>query len=203
MVIGGGEVASRKAEDLLAAGANVTVVAPQPCAGIGALAERKLIEAHLRPYQASDLAGVFVAVAATDDEAVNARVAADAAAARVLVNVVDRPALCTFTVPATVRRGDLTLAIATEGRCPSLSGILREELEKQYGPDYAGLVSLFGELRQKMVALGWTGPRIREALTGIYREGVVELIAAGDRERLDDFLRPRLQGLDLGGASRP
>ena len=187
VVVGGGEVAARKVQDLLAAKADVTVIAPQLCDGIVALADEKRIVAHGRPYSTGDLAGAFVAIAATDDEGLNARVAGDAAAMNVLVNVVDRPALCTFTVPATVRRGDLTLAIATEGRCPALAGILREELEWRYGPEYAELVSLFGELRKKMIELGWSGQRIRETLAGIYRDGVMERIAAGDQGLLDEF----------------
>jgi precorrin-2 dehydrogenase/sirohydrochlorin ferrochelatase len=187
VVVGGGEVAARKVQDLLAAKADVTVIAPQLCDGIVALADEKRIVAHGRPYSTGDLAGAFVAIAATDDEGLNARVAGDAAAMNVLVNVVDRPALCTFTVPATVRRGDLTLAIATEGRCPALAGILREELEGRYGPEYAELVSLFGELRKKMIELGWSGQRIRETLAGIYRDGVMERIAAGDQGLLDEF----------------
>jgi precorrin-2 dehydrogenase/sirohydrochlorin ferrochelatase len=189
VVIGGGEVAARKVQDLLAAKANVTVIAPQLCDGIVALADEKLIVARGRPYGTGDLAGAFVAIAATDDEDLNARISGDAAAMNVLVNVVDRPALCTFTVPATVRRGDLTLAIATEGRCPALAGILREELEERYGREYAELVSLFGELRKKMIELGWDGQRIRETLAGIYRDGVMERIAAGDQGLLDELLR--------------
>ena len=193
-VIGGGEVAARKVEDLLAAKANVTVIAPQICDGIAALADRKLIVAHARPYRTGDLAGAFVAIAATDDENLNARIYGDAAAMNLLVNVVDRPALCTFTVPATVHRGDLTIAIATEGRCPALSGILREELEERYGPEYSELVGLFGELRKRMIELGWNGQRIRETLAGMYRDGAVERIAAGDRRALDEFLTRRAFG---------
>jgi precorrin-2 dehydrogenase/sirohydrochlorin ferrochelatase len=194
VVIGGGEVAARKVQDLLAAKANVTVIAPQLCDGIVALADEKRIVAHGRPYRTGDLAGAFVAIAATDDEDLNARIYGDAAAMNVLVNVVDRPALCTFTVPATVHRGDLTIAIATEGRCPALAGILREELEGRYGPEYAELVSLFGELRKKMIELGWNGQRIRETLAGIYRGGVMERITAGDRGALDEFLTRRAFG---------
>jgi precorrin-2 dehydrogenase/sirohydrochlorin ferrochelatase len=191
VVVGGGEVAARKVQDLLAAKANVTVIAPQLCDGIVALANEKRIVAHGRPYRTGDLAGAFVALAATDDEDLNARISSDAAAMNVLVNVVDRPALCTFTVPATVRRGDLTIAVATEGRCPALAGILREELEARYGREYAELVGLFGELRKRMIELGWDGGRIRETLAGIYRDGVMERIAAGDQELLDDYLRSR------------
>jgi precorrin-2 dehydrogenase/sirohydrochlorin ferrochelatase len=180
VVIGAGEVAARKVQDLLAAKAHVTVIAPHLCDGIVALADEERIVAHGRPYHTGDLAGAFVAIAATDDEALNARVAADAAAVNVLVNVVDRPALCTFTVPATLRRGDLTISIATEGRCPALAGILREELAERYGPEYAELAGLFGEARKKMIELGWDGRRIRETLAGIYR--------AGDRRLLEEFL---------------
>jgi len=186
LVVGGGEVAARKVQNLLAAKANVTVIAPQLCDGIVALADEKRIVAHRRPYSTEDLAGAFVAIAATDDEGLNARVAEDAAAMNVLVNVVDRPALCTFTVPATVRRGDLTLAIATEGRCPALAEILREELEERYGPEYAELVSLFGEARKKMIELGWNGQRVRETLAGMYRDG--------DRSLLNEFLTRRACG---------
>jgi precorrin-2 dehydrogenase / sirohydrochlorin ferrochelatase len=189
LVVGGGEVAARKVQNLLTAKATVTVVAPQLCDGIVALADEERIVAHRRPYRTADLAGAFVAIAATDDEALNARVAGDAAAMNVLVNVVDRPALCTFTVPATLRRGDLTIAVATEGRCPALAEILRDELEGRYGPEYAELVSLFGELRKRMIELGWDGQRIRQTLAGIYRDGAVERIAAGDRRLLNEFLR--------------
>jgi len=192
VVIGGGEVAARKVQDLLAARAAVTVIAPHACGRIVALAEGKQIQARFKPYTKEDLTGAFVAVAATDDEQVNARVANDAAAMNVLVNVVDRPALCTFTVPATVCRGDLTFAVSTEGRCPALAGILREELEARYGPEYSELVSLFAEVRQEMIAQSWDGRRIRETLTKAYRDGVVGVVAAGEPQALNDFLRSSL-----------
>jgi precorrin-2 dehydrogenase/sirohydrochlorin ferrochelatase len=170
LVVGGGDIARRKVEDLLAAEARVTVVAPQICEGLAALAEQERIHAHRRPYRAEDIGDAFVAIAATDDEDLNAMVSRDATARHVLVNVVDRPALCTFTVPATVHRGDLTIAVATNGRCPALSSILREELEGRYGPEYGPLVDRFSELRTEMIALKWEGPSIREKLAGIYRE---------------------------------
>lgn len=192
VVIGGGEVAARKIQDLLAAGASVTVIAPHACGRIVALAEEGRIQTRSRPYLREDLEGAFVAVAATDDEESNARVASDAAEMSVLVNVVDRPALCTFTVPATVRRGDLTFAVATEGRCPSLAGILRDELETRYGPEYSELVSLFAELRQEMMSQAWDGARIREALARIYRDGVARLLAGGEGQSRNDFLRSHL-----------
>jgi precorrin-2 dehydrogenase/sirohydrochlorin ferrochelatase len=192
VVVGGGMLAERKVESLLAAKANVTVVAPQVCDRIAELARENRVGLHARPYRTEDLEGAFVVIAATGDEAVNARVAQDAQTRNALVNVVDRPALCTFTMPAIVCRGDLTVAVATEGRCPALASILREELEQRYGPDYASLVDLFGELRARMIKLGWNGERIRGTLLQLYRGGVRERIAAGNRGVLRSFLRSHL-----------
>lgn len=192
LVVGGGEIARRKVEDLLAARARVTVIAPEICPGIAALAEQQRIRAYCRPYQAGDIGDAFVVIAATDDEALNAAVGNEAKDRNALVNVVDRPAHCTFTVPATVHRGALTIAIATDGLSPAFSGILREELEGRYGPEYGALVELYGGLRGKMIALGWKGPEIREKLAAIYRDGIVELIASGDADRVNRFLASRL-----------
>ena len=169
LVVGGGEIAARKVEDLLAAKARVTVVAPQVCEKIEALAD--CIQVRRRPYEADDIGVAFVVIAATNDETLNARVSRDCAARNVLVNVVDRPALCTFTVPATVHRGDLAIAIATNGRCPAFASILREELEARYGVGYGPLVDRFARLRNQMIAAGSDGPAIRRQIAALYRGG--------------------------------
>ena len=167
LVIGGGKIAARKVEDLLAAGARVTVVAPDIGAEIDKLAER--VRIHRRPYQPGDIGASFVAIAATDDEELNARVSRDCAVRNVLVNVVDRPALCTFTVPATVHRGDLTIAVSTGGRCPAFASILREELEGRYGAEYGPLLHRLAQARNEMIANREPGPRIRERIAELYR----------------------------------
>ncbi len=192
LVVGGGEIATRKAEDLLLAKASVTVVAPILCPAMEALTATRRVDAHVRPYRDGDIGDSFVVIAATDDVAVNTAVFQEATRRNVLVNVVDVPALCTFTVPATVHRGDLTIAIATEGRSPAFSGILREELEGRYGPEFGTLVQLFGDLRKKMIALGWKGQAIRQKLREIYRDGIVGVIANGDAQAMREFLAARL-----------
>ncbi len=192
VVVGGGKVAGRKAADLLEAGAAVTVIAPDPAAEIRRLAEQKLIAGYWREYSRPDLYGAYLAIAATDNEAVNLQVYKDAQALGVLVNVVDRPALCSFTVPASVRRGDLTIAVATNGQSPALSGVLREELESRYGEEYGDLVRLMADLRRQMAALGWDGARIRNATRVLYKEGVIEAIRMGDRRLLCDLVRARV-----------
>jgi precorrin-2 dehydrogenase/sirohydrochlorin ferrochelatase len=146
LVVGGGKVALRKAQALADAGARVRVVAPE---FLPAFAADARLECIREPYAARHMEGVFLAVAATDDEAVNARVAADARAAGALVNVVDRPALCDFIVPSVVERGRLVLAISTGGAAPSLARRLRERLEEEFGPEYATLLDALGEVRER------------------------------------------------------
>jgi precorrin-2 dehydrogenase/sirohydrochlorin ferrochelatase len=128
------------------------------------------VTVHRRPYEARDIGDSFIVIAATDDEELNARVSQDCVARNVLVNVVDRPAHCTFTVPATVHRGDLTIAIATNGRCPAFASILREELEGRYGVEYGPLVERFAAVRNRMIADRAAGPAIRATIAAMYRE---------------------------------
>jgi len=146
LVVGGGKVALRKAQALAEAGARVRVVAPDI---LPEFAHDARVECVREPYGARHMEGVFLAVAATDDEAVNARVAADARAAGALVNVVDRPALCDFIVPSVVERGRLMLAISTGGAAPSLARRIREHLEKEFGPSYATLLDALAEVRDR------------------------------------------------------
>jgi precorrin-2 dehydrogenase/sirohydrochlorin ferrochelatase len=147
LVVGGGEVALRKARALADAGATVRVVAPDL---LPAFAEDGRFECLAARYEKRHLEGARIAVAATDDEAVNRRVAEDARAAGVLVNVVDRPELCDFIVPAQVRRGDLLIAISTSGAAPSLARRLRERLEKEFGPEYATYLAVLREVREDL-----------------------------------------------------
>ena len=147
VVVGGGEVALRKARALADAGAHVRVVAPKLVAGF---TEDGRFECLAARHEKQHLEGALVAVAATDDEAVNRRVAEDARTAGVLVNVVDRPELCDFIVPAQVRRGDLLIAVSTGGAAPSLARRLRERLEKEFGPEYAMYLAVLGEVREDL-----------------------------------------------------
>jgi precorrin-2 dehydrogenase/sirohydrochlorin ferrochelatase len=146
LVVGGGKVALRKAEALARAGAEVRVVAPELAAEFR---RDDRFECIGEPYAARHMQGMFLAVAATDDEAVNAHVAADARAAGVLVNVVDRPALCDFIVPSVVDRGRLLIAISTGGAAPSLARKTRERFQKEFGPEYAILLDALAEVRYR------------------------------------------------------
>ncbi len=192
VVVGAGRIAARKIGDLLEAGARVTVIAPRVAPEVEAFEAAGRIRLQRRGYGAGDLDGAAVVVAGTDDPAVNVRVSEDARRAGVPVNVVDEPALCTFTIPAVVRRGDLTLAVATEGRCPAFARAVREDLEARYGLEYAEALAVLASARGRLREAGWDNARVQRALSGLYHDGLVERVRAGDARRLAELLRAHL-----------
>ncbi len=165
IVVGGGTVALRKVEGLLAAGAQVTVVSPALADELAALHAAGKIAVIQRPYQDGDLADAWLAIAATDDAAVNHAVFAEAQRRGCLVNVVDDPEHSNFIVPAVVRRGEVTIAVSTGGSSPALARRLRERLAQWVGPEYGDLAALLAELRPTLLARFPAGrPRLDAAL---------------------------------------
>jgi precorrin-2 dehydrogenase/sirohydrochlorin ferrochelatase len=181
VVIGGGRVAARKVVALREAGAHVVVIAPDLCESLEVLAADDDIEVLSRYYRCGDLHGAFLAIAATDDSHINEQVWEEAKALNILVNVVDDPDHCNFIAPSVIRRGSLTLAISTSGRCPALSRHLRKQLEQAFGPAYANYVVLLGDLRSQTVGvLSLTDRRLfwRE----IFASDVLSLVISGNDE---------------------
>lgn len=150
VVIGGGEVAERKVASLLDTGASITVVSPQITERLASLANANLIEWHKRSYAHGDCRGAALVLSATDDAETSRSVFDEAAAAGILVNTADQPALCDFIMPAVVRRGALTVAISTGGTSPALAGRLRGKLSRMLGPEYARLVALLARVRPEI-----------------------------------------------------
>jgi len=179
LVVGGGQVAQRKVEGLLAADASVTVVSPDLTAELDVLKSKRRIEHRQRDYQSNDLKGFDIVVAATDDKATNARVDTDARANRVLVNAVDDPDSCDFILPSVVRRGEVVLAISTGGLSPALARRLREELEAYLSEDFAPLVELLAEVRGDLRTRGVSVEAAvwQQAIDGRLRD----LLSAGRR----------------------
>jgi precorrin-2 dehydrogenase/sirohydrochlorin ferrochelatase len=151
VVVGGGEVAQRKVESLLEAGAErVVVISPRLTHKLRTLRQANRIEHRHRGYRKGDLEDAFVVVAATHDPDVNRDVWQEAQERRLLINVVDDPHRCNFFVPSVVRRGDLTISICTGGQDPALSAHLRQELEPRFGHEYAAFLEIAGGLRDRV-----------------------------------------------------
>lgn len=151
LVVGGGRVAERKVKSLLDCKAEVVVVSPEVTAGLKQLAEDGIINYRAREYTVDDLNGVFIAISATNCQELNRRVAGDCFARNIPINAVDDPEYCSFIVPAIVRRGDLTISISTGGKSPALAKKIRQELEQQYGNEYATLLQYLGRVREQVL----------------------------------------------------
>ena len=167
LVVGGGTVAEAKLPGLLAAGARVTVVAPEVRAGIAAAPVAIL----RRPFEAEDVNGAWLVVAAAPAE-VNREVRAAAEARGVFVNAVDDPAHGSVYTGGVVRRGGVTIAVSTEGRAPALAGLLREALEAVLPEDVGDWVEAGAALREEQrkarVPMGARRPLLLEALNRLY-----------------------------------
>jgi precorrin-2 dehydrogenase / sirohydrochlorin ferrochelatase len=194
VVIGGGEVAERKVTGLLGAGARVAVVSPELTPELERLARAGEIQHRPRRYRRGDLAGAFLAYAATDDHAVNADIAAEAENQGVLLNAVDKPAFCNFIVPAVVERGDLVIATSTSGSSPMMARRIREELEGRFGPEYADALEILGALRRRLAAEGRPSEERQRALAALVDSPLLELLRAGDREGLGHLLAQTVGG---------
>lgn len=158
LVVGGGPVAARKAGALAAAGARVTAVSPRFCAAL----KRRGVRRVRRAFRPSDLRGARVVVCATDDAALQQRVAALCERRAIPVNVVDVPERCSFIVPAHLRRGPLSFMVSTNGTGPALAAALRRELEELYPADWGRLAREIGR-RRKAARRTATGRRARMA----------------------------------------
>lgn len=187
VVVGGGEVAARKVDGLLAAGADVIVVAPSVDPSIRSRGEVAILE---RPYRAGDLDGAWLAIAATDDPKVNRQVHNDGEALRVWVNAADDPGSCSFTLPAVLRRGPVQIAVSTGGHSPALAAWIRSQIGEILGPEVALLAEWLSEAREEMKASGRSTEDVdwRTALDS----DMLELIRSGQvalaRERLQACL---------------
>ncbi|HTW50009.1 MAG TPA: bifunctional precorrin-2 dehydrogenase/sirohydrochlorin ferrochelatase [Acidobacteriaceae bacterium] len=158
LVVGAGTVALAKIESLRSTGAEITVVAPQASASVQSLAAEGALAWHRRLFQASDLDGVFLVIAATNDSAVNHAVYEEALRRRILCNAVDDPPNCDFYFGSVVSRGDLQIAISTAGESPALAQRLRREIDEQLPADLGPWLAELGGLRRDVRAAAPAGP---------------------------------------------
>jgi precorrin-2 dehydrogenase/sirohydrochlorin ferrochelatase len=202
LVVGGGAVGERKVQDLLEAGARVTVLSPKLTPALAELAAADRISWRREEFTPEHLTGMALVMAATDDRRLNARVSAAAQERGLWVNVADDPELCTFIVPAQVRRGDLSLAISTGGASPALARKLRQELQQQFGPEYRPYLALLKGLRARLLSERRNHPENAALFHRLVASPLREAVAQGDRTRvvallqelLGDILSPQVLG---------
>lgn len=181
-VVGGGEVAARKAESLLESGARVTVISPELHPELTAMHDAGRVRWLARPYAGGDLDGMVLVVAATDRQEINRAAAREAQERGLLINVVDDPSASNFIVPAVVRRGDLQIAVSTGGASPMLARRLREELEGIFGPEYEELLAVMGGVRARALRDLADPAARRELFRRLVYSDVPDLLRAGRRD---------------------
>jgi precorrin-2 dehydrogenase/sirohydrochlorin ferrochelatase len=180
LVVGAGSVAEGKIKGLLEAGASIHVVAPNAVDVIQKWAWQGTLTWKARNFEPSDLDGMLLVIAATSSPEVNAQVFKEARERKVLCNSVDDPENCDFYYPAVVRRGDLQIAISTNGRSPALAQRLRLELEEQFGPEYETWLAELGSAREQLMAETLDGEARRKLLHELAsREGFANSTASG------------------------
>jgi len=182
LVIGGGRVAERKVKGILACNAQVTVISPELTDNLLKLAARRQILWQKKPYQAGDIQGAFMVIAATDDPAVQKEVFLEAEKDNILLNVADVPDKCNFILPALAKRGDLTIAISTAGNSPALAKKLRRQLQKDYGPEYEKLVEIMGQIRPVVMAKGESQQENEAIFNKILESDIIQQIKEDDHQ---------------------
>jgi uroporphyrin-III C-methyltransferase / precorrin-2 dehydrogenase / sirohydrochlorin ferrochelatase len=152
LVVGGGSIATQKIPGLLEAGAQVHVVSPKLAPQLTELARNQKITWSPKPFDSDDLNGAFLVIAATSLRDLNAHVYREADQRNILCNAVDDIDHCHFYYGSIVQRGDLQIAISTNGKSPALAQRLRKELEQQFGPEYQHWLDWLGAARETLRA---------------------------------------------------
>jgi len=173
LVVGGGEIATEKITSLLHTDATVRVVAPRANTKISAWAQEGKITWIRRTFDPADLNGTFLVIAATALTDINHLVFREAKQRNILCNVVDDPPQCDFYFPAVVRRGDLQIAISTNGQSPALAQKLRQQLEQQFPPEYAKNLAEIGEQRRYILSTQPASAERKALLHSLVRNGPV------------------------------
>jgi precorrin-2 dehydrogenase/sirohydrochlorin ferrochelatase len=164
LVVGAGKVGGPKIGGLIDTGARIDVIALEATEEVHRWANSGAIKLELRAFVPEDLEGAFLAVVATGSPTLDEAIYREAQRRQILCNVVDVPENCDFYYPAVVQRGDLQIAISTNGQSPSLAQKLRQQLERQFGPGYERWVAELGATRKLVMASNLNADRKSELL---------------------------------------
>lgn len=180
IVLGAGRPAPEKVEGLLAAGARVRLIAPDPCERLRGLASAGAIQWLDRAYREGDLTGAWLAIAIPEElESHLPAIVREAEARRIFLNVIDRPADCSFAAPAIARRGDLTVAVSTAGRAPALAARIRDRIARRLGPEIEKFLEIAARARAPLAARRPDFGERRERWYALVDSDALRLLRAG------------------------
>ena len=180
IVIGGDRIAAEKAMALSASGARVTVMSAEFCTELEDLAQRALVTLLPKAYEPGDLAGAFVVVASTKDPELIDAIWHETQERGQLVNIVDVPSRCSYIVPSIMRRGQLTIAVSTEGSSPGLAKRIRQRLEGLFPPAYDIYMQLATLVRAHLRQSGLSYEERDDFFGDFFHSDILNLLAEGD-----------------------
>lgn len=191
LVVGGGRVAYRKIMQLVKSGANVKVVAPSVIEPIELLSKKGRVKIIRRAYRTSDLNGVSLVYAATNDNDVNKKIFNDTRTRHILTNIVDAPAYCDFIMPALIKKGNIVVAISTEGRAPYASVLIKKRIATLLTPEYVKLINTIIKIRGMLLEAKRSGVNIdiEDALKKIPVRRLERYIKKNDLKSLRQYIR--------------
>jgi precorrin-2 dehydrogenase/sirohydrochlorin ferrochelatase len=195
LVVGAGEVGLRKVEGLLPCGpARITVLDPAPPSPelAALLARHPGITYEQHPFTDTDLHGMQLVFACTSNPTVNAQIGQACRRLEILCNMADAPEEGSFVLPASLTRGDLTITVSTNGASPALARIIRQDLEKRYGPEYEAMTRLLARIRPALLDLGRASSENREVFRRLAASDLPEMIRMNDRIACERLLAEAL-----------
>ncbi|MBU8909677.1 MAG: bifunctional precorrin-2 dehydrogenase/sirohydrochlorin ferrochelatase [Desulfobacterales bacterium] len=187
LVVGGGNVGARKAATLEKCGAKVKVISDRFSPGFDDL-KKTSICIEKKKYEKKDVNGMFLVFAATNNADLNQQIKDDASMLDILCNVADAPDNSDFLLPSIVDRGDLVLAVSTSGSSPAMAKRIRQDLENQFGSEYARLLLLMGNVRKKLLSSGHAPDEHKEIFHTLIEKGILEMIKANDEININAVL---------------
>ena len=196
VIIGGGDVAERKAERLIECGAQVTIVSRLLTPLLEERKKSSKIQHIDKDYEEKVLHGAFMVIGATDRNEINAQISQDALSLGILVNIVDDPDKCNFILPSLVQQGDLSIAISTGGKSPALAKKLREDMQQQYGPEYQVLLRIMGSLRKKVLTQSYAPQDNKALFVDLVHSDILQAIRDGNRDLVNKIIHEH-SGIDM------
>lgn len=183
VIVGGGKVAERKAENLFAYGASITILSPSVTSKVQQWANEGLLNWRKKEFEKADIDGAFMVFASTDNYELNQLIANICHENGIMINSADDPEKCTFHVPAIIRRDSLGIAISTEGKSPLLAKKLRTEFEALIGEEYAEFLDMLAEVRTRIQESVSDINIRKKILESIVYSDILEHLKSGENEK--------------------
>jgi uroporphyrin-III C-methyltransferase/precorrin-2 dehydrogenase/sirohydrochlorin ferrochelatase len=192
LVVGGGNIAERKAASLLKSGADVVLVSPDLTQNLASWRDQERITHHQREFQKIDLDGAHLVIAATNNPTVNQQIADLADGQKIPVNVVDQPDRCSFILPSVIDRSPVVAAVSTSGSSPVLARLIRSRMESMIPAGYGRLAELCNRFRQR-VKDTFANPADRRLFwERTLESGVAERVFSGHDAEADELMERAL-----------